>query len=194
MSASAGKVSLGLAAIAIILAGAAIAQSFTLAGIGEKVDMLSGQITGVQGKLADMEGKVSGISGQLSGLAAKVAPKTQNITVIMGEGEVIEEIDGKETLTGEFHRWEPDVIVVRKGDTVILNVRNPRSHAHSLVLTAFEADTGVLAPRGGAKTVQFVANKAGVFEYRCGLPPDEALGYCDPDHRRQVGYLIVLDG
>lgn len=126
-------------------------------------------------------------------------PQTQNITLIIGEGEIIQEVNGSEELTGEYHRWEPDVIVVNKGDTVQLTVRNPRSNIHSFVLTAFAVDSGPIngrtlsPPNGGEWTGSFVADEAGVFQFRCGIPFDEATGECDPDHARIVGYLIVLD-
>jgi len=118
---------------------------------------------------------------------------TQNFDLVMGEGETMAEVDGEEEIVAEFHRWEPDVIVVNKGDTVDLTVSNPRSHAHSFILPDFGVVTTRLEPRGGTAQVSFVADKAGVFQFACGLPPDEALGDCAPDHRRQVGYLIVLD-
>lgn len=150
--------------------------------------------------------RILGILGTILGIVAIVlvavnwspsAPspvaKTQTIDVRMGEGEIIQEVGGVEELTGEFHRWEPDVIVVHKGDHVVLNVTNPRSHPHSLVLTAFGVDTGELAARTGSATVEFDANQAGTFQFACGIAFDEAAGKCDPDHARMVGYLTVLE-
>jgi heme/copper-type cytochrome/quinol oxidase subunit 2 len=118
----------------------------------------------------------------------------------MGEGKIIEEVNGKETITGEFHRWEPPVIVVKKGDTVELTVVNPRSHAHSFVLPAFNVDTGRIPGKleqpDEAKrtvTVRFVADKSGIFPFFCGISYNEATLDCDPDHAYMVGYLIVLE-
>lgn len=37
------------------------------------------------------------------------------------------------------------------------------------------------------------ADKAGIFQFACGLPYDPEAGYCDPDHESMVGYLIVLE-
>ena len=102
----------------------------------------------------------------------------------MGEGEVIQEVNEKEELTGEFHRWEPDVLVVNKGDKVVLTVTNPRSHAHSFILPDFGVVTTKLEPRGGTATVEFTADKAGVFQYACGTPFDEDAGDCGADHKR----------
>jgi uncharacterized cupredoxin-like copper-binding protein len=122
-------------------------------------------------------------------------PATQNLYIRMGEGEVIQEVDGKDELTGEFHRWEPSVLVVHKGDKVVLTVENPRSKYHSFELREFLVDTGSLEPRGGTKTVEFTADKAGTFQFACGVPFSREGGVtdCNEDHKRQVGYLIVLD-
>lgn len=124
-------------------------------------------------------------------------PQAQNLKLIMGEGEVITEAGeggaAKDELTGEFHRWEPDVLVVFKGDTVKLTVENPRATAHMFTLPDFGVTTPILAKRGGKAEVTFVADKPGVFPYSCGLAYDQAQGFCALDHRRQVGYLIVLE-
>lgn len=128
----------------------------------------------------------------LTGSAAAPAA-TRTYDIVMGEGKVVVEVAGKDELGGEFHRWEPPVLVAFRGDTIVLNVGNPRKRKHSLVIEAFNIDTGELEPRTGKKTVRFVASKSGVFEYKCGLKQDEAKGWCDPDHKYQVGHLIVLE-
>ena len=127
------------------------------------------------------------------GPAGPQGPATQNLSIIMGEGEIIQEVNGEEELTGEFHRWEPSVLVVNKGDTVNLTVTNPRGHAHSFILPEFGVVTPRLESRGGTAEVSFVADKAGTFQFACGLPYDEELGDCGLDHKRQAGYLIVLE-
>ncbi len=118
---------------------------------------------------------------------------THSLDLIMGEGETIAEVDGEDVITAEFHRWEPDVIVVNKGDIVDLTVTNPRGSAHSFILPDFGVVTPRLDPRGGTAQVTFTADKAGVFQFACGLPYDADAGDCDPEHRRMVGYLIVLE-
>lgn len=137
----------------------------------------------------------------LSGVAIGVAltpsapaPAKQAFTIVMGEGEVIGEDPamGEEMVVGEYHRWEPGVLVVRLGDEVTLTVKNPRKNVHSFELPAFGIDTGPLAARTGEATVTFVADKAGVFQFRCGVPHDHEAGLCDEDHETMVGYLIVL--
>lgn len=126
--------------------------------------------------------------------ASKAAPAaTRTFDIVMGEGKVVVEVGGKDELGGEFHRWEPAVLVAFTGDTVVLNVGNPRKRKHSLVIEAFKVDTGELAPRTGKKTVRFTASKPGVYQITCGLKPEDGKDWCDPDHKYQVGHLIVLD-
>jgi len=119
--------------------------------------------------------------------------QAQNLTVFMGEGEVIAEVDGVDVLTGEFHRWEPGTLVVHKGDHVVLTVQNPRKNIHSFFLPGYNLDSGPLTARTGEATLEFTADQAGVFQWICNIPPDLAEGECDPDHATMVGYLIVLD-
>lgn len=132
--------------------------------------------------------------GLVLGLAAcQPASGTQRLTVIMGEGEVIAEVDGAEALTGEYHRWEPNVLVVHKGDNVALTVMNPRKNIHSFFLPGYNLDTGPLEARTGEVTLEFTADQAGVFQWMCNIPQDAAEGECDADHETMVGYLIVLE-
>ena len=128
-------------------------------------------------------------------------PKTQTFDITMGAGEVMAveastvPVAPAKAIVGEYLRWEPGVLVVNKGDKVVLNVSNPRSGSHSLVLVDFGVDTYLLSARTGKKTVEFTADKAGVFKFTCGIPydPRTAPRDCDPDHVRQTGYLVVLD-
>ncbi len=122
-------------------------------------------------------------------------PATQNLSIRMGEGEIIQEVNGTDVLNGEFHRWEPSVLVVNKGDKVVLTVENPRSKYHSFSLPDFGVVMPRLEPRGGTTTVEFIADKAGVFQFACAVPFNREGGAkdCDLDHKRQVGYLIVLE-
>lgn len=129
-------------------------------------------------------------------------PVTRDFSIVMGEGEIVSahehEAEEIEEIIGEFHRWEPAVLVAFVGDTIRLQVTNPRGGTHSFVLNEFLVDTELLEPRGGTKTVEFVVDKVGIFQYACGLEyEDEDTGEltdeCDPDHERMVGYFIVLD-
>ena len=51
----------------------------------------------------------------------------------------------------------------------------------------------MLLYRQGLTVIKFVADKAGVFTFACGLPYNAANGQCDPDHSMMTGTLIVLE-
>ncbi|MEE8324110.1 MAG: hypothetical protein V3R31_00490 [Candidatus Humimicrobiaceae bacterium] len=125
-------------------------------------------------------------------------PKTQVIDIYMWEKKSMPEDPIKEAhpdstgqLISEFYHWEPDVIVVLKGDTVVLNVSNPRGTIHGLAVPDFNIDTGPLDPKGGTATIEFVADKAGTYSYNCSTPPAE--GVCNAGHKFMTGTIIVLD-
>ena len=179
-------------ATALLTAGALFLAACAGGASHEDVDALAAQ-------MEEMGVQVGDLQAQVQAAAEAVSPKTHHLKVIMGEGEVIGETETGEEgeeIIGEFHRWEPPVLVVNRGDTVVLTVENPRGHVHSFVLTDFGIDTGELATRGGSATVEFVADKAGVFMWECGIDPADYRDrpeMCDLDHARQTGYLIVLE-
>ncbi|MEE9116444.1 MAG: plastocyanin/azurin family copper-binding protein [Thermoplasmata archaeon] len=143
---------------------------------------------------------------------ASPAPATQEFTIIQNEREIIgcvnqttgsvvvEDIDPdcEEEIVGEYHAWEPAVIVVNKGDTVVLTIKNAMDHNHGLMIPAFAVDTGKILgrldnpPIGSEITVTFVADESGVFQYMCSVPHEHGTNDCAEDHNSIVGYLIVL--
>ena len=81
---------------------------------------------------------------------------------------------------GGFY-FAPNVIRVRKGDTVKIVLTNAGGH-HNFVIDEFNVkmeptDSGQVA------TVEFIADKIGTFEYYCGIGSHRQLG--------QKGTLIV---
>lgn len=90
------------------------------------------------------------------------------------------------------HRWYPTMLVVRRGDTVELDIGNPDQFNHQFELTGYNRSTPKLRP-GDSAAVRFVADRTGVFQYRCILPHNPATGDCTPDHDLMLGYLIVTD-
>lgn len=152
--------------------------------------LLRGAALGAVGLAAAGIGTACGEGGEAKTARGGVP---QTFEIQLGEGEIIGEEGGKDVITGEYHRWEPIVLVAFRGDKIVLKVKNPRKNTHSFVLPAFNIDTGPLQPRGGEKAVEFVADKAGVFAYGCGTPFVEGKAECDPDHARMVGHLIVLN-
>lgn len=126
--------------------------------------------------------------------APAAAPETQTFDLIMGEGIVIaESATGEDEEVAEWHRWEPGILVVNKGDTVVIHVTNPRKNVHGFAIPGYGVTTGPLEPRGGEETVQFVADRAGVFPFACNQPWDAATGVCNIDHEFMTGYFLVLE-
>ncbi len=134
---------------------------------------------------------------------------TRTFDIVLGGGQIIgeheeeglheeEEIIGghedeeEAAIIGEFHRWEPAVLIADVGDTILLTVTNPHANAHSFILPEFGVVTPLL-PQDGTAEVEFIVDKAGIFQFACGLPYNEEAGYCAPDHESMVGYFIVLE-
>ena len=92
------------------------------------------------------------------------------------------------------HLFDPQMMVVRRGDTVRLRVMNQSFFRHALAIAGYGVRTGELTggPQG-FELVTFTADKPGIFEYRCYLPHDPATATCAPDHDRMVGHLVVVD-
>lgn len=124
-------------------------------------------------------------------------PQTRTFQISMEEVEFFAEVEnegGEEAIAFvELHRWEPNTIIVNQGDTVVLEITNPRKHAHTLSIPAFNVNSEILEPREGADTVTFVADTPGVFTFYCGLPYNPDKLHCDPDHNMMTGTLIVLE-
>jgi len=140
--------------------------------------------------------------GMMSSQSSQTIPtneptQTRTFQISMEEVEFYAEVEnegGEEAIAFvELHRWEPNTIIVNQGDTVILEITNPRKHAHTLSIPAFSVNSEMLEPREGADIVTFVADTAGVFTFYCGLPYNPDKLYCDPDHKMMTGTLIVLE-
>lgn len=95
---------------------------------------------------------------------------------MMEKGEV-KEFD----VTGSPFKFDPASITVKKGDTVRINFTNAEG-MHDWVIDEFNARTKVI--KGGeSETIEFVADKAGSFEYYCSVGNHRAQG--------MVGTLVV---
>jgi plastocyanin len=90
------------------------------------------------------------------------------------------------------HLYNPQMLVVRRGDTVRMRVMNQSLFSHALEVVGMNARTKVLAG-GDADEIMFTAARAGIFEYRCILPFDPVAGTCSPDHDAMIGHLVVID-
>lgn len=85
----------------------------------------------------------------------------------------------------ERYTFEPGFLVVNQGDRVILRIHAIKGSKHIVEVPAF--NTGeTLIRRGEEKTVTFVADKPGVFEFRCNNHKNAAK------EGPMVGYLYVV--
>jgi len=92
------------------------------------------------------------------------------------------------------HLFDPQLLVVRKGDLVRLRVTNASFFRHGIEVAGYGVRTGPLT--GGpeaSEMLTFIANLPGIFEYRCHIPYDPATATCAPDHDQMIGHLVVLD-
>jgi nitrous-oxide reductase len=81
--------------------------------------------------------------------------------------------------------FAPDVIRVKKGDTVIVHVTNieqTRDELHGFAINDY--DINLVADPGETKTVTFTANKSGVYAFYC-------TNFCSALHQEMQGYLLV---
>jgi len=81
------------------------------------------------------------------------------------------------TLTGTNFEWGPKEIKVKKGDTVKLTLVNKQG-MHGVEIP----DLKVSMDKAGTK--EFVADKAGTFDFKCSI-------MCGNGHGTMVGKLIV---
>ncbi len=77
------------------------------------------------------------------------------------------------TINGSSFKFEPAEIKVSKGDTVKITFKDDDG-THNLVVDGYNVSTRILSE--GTDTIQFVANKAGTFEYYCSIGSHRDLG------------------
>lgn len=75
---------------------------------------------------------------------------------------------------GQNYSFSPSMITVKKGDTVKLTFKNIGGF-HDFVIDEFAASTKRINT-GQEETIQFVADKTGLFEYYCSVGSHRAMG------------------
>lgn len=85
------------------------------------------------------------------------------------------------TMVATDFAFTPGVIEVNEGDTVILYITST-DVAHGIAIPEFNVKEEL--PLGEQKTVQFVADKKGTFNFYCNV-------YCGDGHREMTGSLVV---
>lgn len=85
------------------------------------------------------------------------------------------------TVDGTNYAFNPVTITVNKGDMVKITFKDDDG-AHNLVVDGYNVATNTIGA-GSTDTIQFVADKAGSFEYYCAVANHRDLG--------MTGTLIV---
>jgi plastocyanin len=78
------------------------------------------------------------------------------------------------TVTGKDFSFSPNSITVNKGDRVVINFVNAGGF-HDLVIDEFNAKTPQINS-GQRATIEFIADKAGTFEYYCSVGRHREMG------------------
>lgn len=103
---------------------------------------------------------------------------TEETSISPASGETSEETQAgavKEfTVDGDNFTFSLKEIKVKEGDTVKITFNNVEGF-HDLVLDEFNAKTKQLAA-GQSETIQFVADKAGTYEYYCSVGQHRQMG------------------
>jgi len=84
---------------------------------------------------------------------------------------------------GGYDKFDPQTIVVLKGDTVHILLNNTDEMDHGFAIDAYGINQVVHGQT--TITIDFLADKAGVFTFYCTFP-------CGPGHLQMTGQLIVL--
>jgi len=85
------------------------------------------------------------------------------------------------TMTAKKYEFDPNVITVKKGEKVRLLI-TAADHDHGFKLDAF--DINQVLKKGSTATIEFTADKAGSFEFKCSV-------FCGMGHGKMKGKLVV---
>ena len=110
----------------------------------------------------------------LSAMAAGMSARQ-----VKGDVEDVKTVD----VTASRFQFDPATITVTEGDRVRLRLHS-MDRDHAFAIKAFRVKA--LIPRAGeAITVEFVADRAGSFDFTCAE-------YCGTGHGRMKGRLVVV--
>lgn len=85
------------------------------------------------------------------------------------------------TMTAKRYAFDPPVIELKKGEKVRLII-TAVDHDHGIKIDAYDIDQ--VLKKGDPTTIEFTADKAGTFEFRCSV-------FCGMGHRKMKGMLKV---
>jgi cytochrome c oxidase subunit II len=85
------------------------------------------------------------------------------------------------TMTAKNYDFDPGVITVKKGEKVRLLI-TATDREHGIKIEGY--DINQVLKKGVIETIEFTADKAGTFEFKCSV-------YCGLGHRKMKGKLVV---
>ena len=85
------------------------------------------------------------------------------------------------TMTAKNYEFDPGVITVKKGEKVRLII-TATDRDHGIKIEGYDINQEL--KKGDPTTVEFTAEKAGTFEFKCSV-------YCGMGHRKMKGKLVV---
>jgi len=103
------------------------------------------------------------------------------ITTALAGGQAASSGYHEFTMTAKKYAFDPSVITVKKGEKVRLLI-TAIDHDHGFKLDAF--DINQVLKKGEIETIEFTADKAGTFEFKCSV-------YCGLGHGKMKGKLVV---
>ena len=86
-------------------------------------------------------------------------------------------------MTAKNYDFDPNVITVKKGEKVRLLVTST-DRDHGIKIEGY--DINQVVKKGQTATIEFPADKAGTFEFKCSV-------YCGMGHRKMKGKLVVQE-
>jgi len=147
----------GLTAIAAIFAAVAFVQ----------VGVITGQYNEQAKKIDQLSSQLQQVSAQLSNLTRReIANRTIYVVLIPDVGGP------------GYPKFIPQEITILKGDKVTLVLNNTDDMDHGFIMDGYAIKKVIKAHE--TITVEFIADKAGVFEFN------------SPTHPQMTGQLIVL--
>ncbi|MEI7709622.1 MAG: cupredoxin domain-containing protein [bacterium] len=117
-----------------------------------------------------VEAPVSSAPEETTQTPAPVKPATVTVTPPITTTAPVKEF----TVTGSNYSFTPSTMTVKKGDKVKITFKNMNGF-HDFKIDEFNVATAKI--QGGAEaTVEFVADKAGSFQYYCSVGSHRANG------------------
>jgi len=84
-------------------------------------------------------------------------------------------------MTAKNYEFDPSVITVKKGEKVRLII-TATDRDHGIKIEGYDINQEL--KKGDPTTIEFTADKAGTFEFKCSV-------YCGLGHRKMKGKLVV---